>query len=389
MLPGLVLRLKYKLPIFFLLISVIPLFIVNYVWFQASKKQVIAISSAQLVAVSDRAKSEVNSFLTKKLTSLIVHSQTIAVKRVEILPIQEELVNFLTQDEDIKQIRLLNNVGQEIVHLSKEKTYLKDELINLSQSPAFKVTTFVGGDRYIGPIYLDESGTQVIDIAIPIVNTGGQSLTNLSTSSKGLARTGGEVSGVLVGTISLNNLWVSLNLLKIGENGKIFLLDTRGFLINHPDEKFNLQKGLNLSQLFEYKKFVMENDQNDNSIVNNSVNEYDEQALTFHSKPDYTDWVIMGEIPLSDVLSETNRVLAFAAILQFLFIVSVTFLSLWLSGTLIDRIELLREGSIFISQGNLEHKIEIKSGDELEELANSYNTMAQSLKEAFKRVQER
>jgi PAS domain S-box-containing protein len=50
-------------------------------------------------------------------------------------------------------------------------------------------------------------------------------------------------------------------------------------------------------------------------------------------------------------------------------------------------IENLQEGTRNISKGNLDYRLQIKTGDEIEELANTFNSMAANLQEAFHKLE--
>ena len=57
-----------------------------------------------------------------------------------------------------------------------------------------------------------------------------------------------------------------------------------------------------------------------------------------------------------------------------------------------DRVNLLvalKRGSEAIGAGNLDHKVKVKTGDELEDLANSFNKMASDLKRYTKELVEK
>jgi len=61
-------------------------------------------------------------------------------------------------------------------------------------------------------------------------------------------------------------------------------------------------------------------------------------------------------------------------------LVVVAGLVFWLSRMMTDPIKRLTRGSEIIGGGNLDYKVEVKTGDELETLANSFNKMASDLK---------
>ncbi len=57
--------------------------------------------------------------------------------------------------------------------------------------------------------------------------------------------------------------------------------------------------------------------------------------------------------------------------------------SIWFKYYLSDPIKKLHKGTELISQGNLDYKLKIKTGDEIEKLAESFNRMTESLKDYY------
>jgi len=72
----------------------------------------------------------------------------------------------------------------------------------------------------------------------------------------------------------------------------------------------------------------------------------------------------------------------------------IVFGILWLAGIIVARkimspIQTLHEGVQQISRGNLEHPLVVKTGDEIEVLANAFNTMTSNLKQSFAQLNTR
>lgn len=82
---------------------------------------------------------------------------------------------------------------------------------------------------------------------------------------------------------------------------------------------------------------------------------------------------------------EKTGYITFGVIL-FMFIATVPFLSFYLSKNVTRPIIALYEGAAVIGTGKLSHRISIKTGDELETLANGFNKMAGSLEDAKKEL---
>src|SRR5258708_466056 len=82
-----------------------------------------------------------------------------------------------------------------------------------------------------------------------------------------------------------------------------------------------------------------------------------------------------------------NQIQLYAGILFALTIILVTLVSIWIATQIIDPIKKLIEGSHMIGSGNLGFRLQIHSGDEMDELGNTFNTMTSNLQEAFHRLE--
>ena len=74
-----------------------------------------------------------------------------------------------------------------------------------------------------------------------------------------------------------------------------------------------------------------------------------------------------------------------------IFILIVLFtalLAFYLSKGVTEPLEQLRKGAEIIGRGNFEHRIKIRTGDEIEELGETFNLMAEDLKQSLKDLEE-
>jgi sigma-B regulation protein RsbU (phosphoserine phosphatase) len=85
-------------------------------------------------------------------------------------------------------------------------------------------------------------------------------------------------------------------------------------------------------------------------------------------------------------LFSTGRLIFLGIILMLIFF--ALFLGFWISKHFTAPLIKLREGVLVIGAGNLNHKIEIKTGDEIEELGNTFNEMTSDLKEYIKNLNQ-
>jgi two-component system, sensor histidine kinase len=71
-----------------------------------------------------------------------------------------------------------------------------------------------------------------------------------------------------------------------------------------------------------------------------------------------------------------------------LMVLLVIAIAVWIAGLLTGRITRMISGIHAFQQGDLEHRLDARSADEMGELARSFNSMADSVEESFKRLEE-
>src|SRR5499425_1721325 len=65
------------------------------------------------------------------------------------------------------------------------------------------------------------------------------------------------------------------------------------------------------------------------------------------------------------------------------------FASLVIGRRVVRPIEILRRGAARIGSGDLDHRLEIKTGDELQELADEFNKMTAQLQESYANLEQK
>ena len=183
--------------------------------------------------------------------------------------------------------------------------------------------------------------------------------------------------GVVVAEVNLKLIWDVISAIKVGETGSAFVLDGPGRLVAHPDISLVL-RGADEATLAPFRAIrdavgragsglATGQDAQGNTIV---------AAAAPVSGP---DWTIMVEQPLAEAFGPIYAALwrtgglvlggaAFAGLLAYA-----------LARRMTKPIRQLEEGTERIGAGEFDHRIEIRSGDELQRLADSFNAMAVEL----------
>ena len=116
-------------------------------------------------------------------------------------------------------------------------------------------------------------------------------------------------------------------------------------------------------------------------------------VLTAYASIEPLGWKVFVEQSFDEVFETLN-----AAILRSVALIAAGLLisalvALWLARSMVHPIRTLQEGAARIGAGDLDQKIDIKTGDELEALANQFNQMSAQLRESYagleRKVEER
>jgi adenylate cyclase len=183
--------------------------------------------------------------------------------------------------------------------------------------------------------------------------------------------------GVVVAEVNLKLIWDVISAIKVGETGSAFVLDSPGRLLAHPDISLVL-RGADAATLAPFQAarqavgptntgFATSHDADGNRIA---------VAAAPISGP---DWTVVVEQPLAEAFGPMYAALWRTAGLLLGGAAFAGLLAYALARRMTKPIRLLEEGTERIGAGQFDHRIEIRTGDELQRLADSFNTMADEL----------
>jgi adenylate cyclase len=183
--------------------------------------------------------------------------------------------------------------------------------------------------------------------------------------------------GVVAAEVNLKLIWDVIAAIKIGEGGHAFVLDGPGRLVAHPDISLVL-RGADDATLKPFQAIRAAVAAAGAGIA--TGRDAQGQAIAAAAaKVPAVGWTVVVQQPLSEAFGPIYAALwrtgglllaggAFAGLLAFA-----------LARHMTGPIRLLEQGTERIGAGRFDHRIEIRTGDELQRLADSFNTMAAEL----------
>src|SRR5258705_3302870 len=243
--------------------------------------------------------------------------------------------------------------------------------VDLSADPRF--TEARARRLYRGPVYFRKESEPYMAIAIA---------------------EGGQGGGVTAAEVNLKFIWDVVSQIKVGKAGQAFVVDGQGALIAHPDISLVLQK-TDLSRLEHVKAALTPSPGAGLATMPIAVarNLKDQRVLTAHVTIPSLRWTVFVEQPLEEAFAPLEASVQRTVLLELIGIALSVIVSLILARTMVKPIRALQAGAAQFGEGNLTGRIAVRTGDELEGLAEQFTRMAGKLQESYagleRKVEER
>ena len=278
-----------------------------------------------------------------------------------------DYIRLARQVQAITEAIYIDPQGHEQVRYSRLAIDVLASSTDLSQDPRFMVART--GKTYFGPVYFRKETEPYMAIAM---------------------RAGRE--GVTAVEVNLKFIWEVVQQIRIGKSGFAYVVDRQGRLLAHPDISLVLQK-TDLSALPQVRAAISGQAANDGQAEGEARDRGGKKVLTAHARIAPLEWTVFVEQPIGEAYAPLYAQLIRFAITLVLGIVLAVLASFALARYMVRPINALREGAQAIGAGNLEYKLDVRTGDELQDLAEQFNRMAADLKESYagleRKVEER
>ncbi|MDX1485329.1 MAG: ATP-binding protein [Alphaproteobacteria bacterium] len=296
--------------------------------------------------------------------SFLPAGQALAQRRIDFL-------RLLRQSPAITEISLLDASGKEQLKISRLSMDVIGSGKDFSADPKF---TAVKRDApYVSPVYFRQ-----------------QSEPYVTLSMAGSRRS----AGVTVAEVNLKLIWDEISNIRAGKKGYAYVVDSRGLLIAHPDIGLVLRK-TNLSSLSQVRAAREDGGEGAGGAPQVEIAEgiSGGKVLTAHARIERLGWTVFVESPLGEAFEPIYDSLFRTGVLILFALVLAAIGGVVLARRVTVPIQALQEGATRIGAGNLSSRIEVRTGDELEVLAEEFNAMASDLQASYatleRRVEER
>jgi GAF domain-containing protein len=329
------------------------------VWFsyQENRTSLISAQHQEASAAADKIEEFVTQIQSQVgwTTQLPWSDATLDQRRFDAL-------RLLRQVPAITELAQIDATGHEQLKVSRLTMDVVGSGIDYSGKPEFAQA--VANKVYYGPVYFRRESEPYMTLS--------------------LAGTRRD-TGVSIAQVNLKLIWDVVSGIKVGEHGHAYVVDADGRLIAHPDISLVL-RNTDMTKLAQVKSARA-------GSAAGAVQEADDvtghRVLTAYAPVNPLGWFVFVETPIEeayaplyDSIQRTGYVLLGALVLAF---IAGTFLA----RRMVVPIQTLRAGAARIGSGDLSQRISIKTGDEVEGLADQFNDMAGRLQESYANLERK
>ena len=352
-----------------------------YFSYRETQRAIVLVERAKAVA----AASRIDQFLKEieqqvRETTRTASDDPDAIEvRQGSLGFREGLGSAMAEQRELDFLRVLRNVpaigelghldlsGKEQLRVSRLEPDVVGSQKDFSQAPGFLGAKT--GKTYWSPVYLKSESEPYVTLAVPV----GKYAVEVTTAE-----------------VSLAAVQKTISQIEVGPGGYAYVVDSWDHLAAHPDSRV-LRTKRDLSSLVQVRSARAERAGSgaDAQTAVAAQGLEGGQVLAAHAPIGSLGWLVFVERPAADAYAPLRAPIVRSMVIFVLGLGLSVLASLLLARRMVAPIRVLEEGATRIGAGTLDQPIDLRTGDEIEGLAQSFNTMAASLKESYEGLEQK
>ena len=270
-----------------------------------------------------------------------------------------DALRLLRQVPAITELAQVDSTGKERLRVSRLAMDVVDLGLDLSKDAKF--TEAVAHKVYYGPVYFRRESEPYMTLS--------------------LAGTRKD-AGVSIAEVNLKLIWDVVSQIKVGERGHAYVVGAGGRLIAHPDISLVL-RNTDMSKLVQVQAAQAGGAVADTDSLQGTKNIQGQEVLTASAPITPLGWTMFVELPVEEAYASLYAALQRLAVVLAAASLFAVLAGIFLARRMVGPIQALRAGAERIGSGDFAQRISIKTGDELEGLANQFNDMGARLQESY------
>jgi signal transduction histidine kinase len=325
-----------------------------FFYYREHKAALIRIQHEQ----AEAAAAKISQFI-KEIESQLGWTTQLPWSAGSIEPRRFDALRLLRQVPAITELAQIDATGKERLRVSRLAMDVVDSGVDLSKDPKF--TEAVAHKVYYGPVYFRRESEPYMTLS--------------------LAGTRKD-AGVSIAEVNLKLIWDVVSQIKVGEHGHAYVVGAQGRLIAHPDISLVL-RNTDMSKLTQVQAAQAGTANTDPESLQGARNIQGQEVLTASAPIAPLGWTMFVELPVEEAYASLYLALQRLAIVLLGASIFAVLAGVFLARRMVGPIQALRAGAERIGSGDFNQRISIKTGDELEGLANQFNDMGARLQESY------
>ena len=325
-----------------------------YFYHQEHKASLIRIQREQ----AEAASAKISQFI-KEIESQLGWTTQLPWSASSIEQRRFDALRLLRQVPAITELAQVNSSGKERLRVSRLAMDVVGSGIDFSKEPKF--TEAAANKIYYGPVYFRRESEPYMTLA--------------------LAGTRRD-AGVSIAEVNLKLIWDVVSQIKVGEKGSAYVIDRQARLIAHPDISLVL-RNTDMSRLAHVRAAGAAASGNSGEHLQVAQNVQGREVLTASAPIEPLGWRMFVELPVEEAYASLYEAFHRLVYVLLAALVFAMLAGMFLARRMVVPIQALRAGAARIGSGDFAQRISIKSGDELEGLANQFNDMGARLEESY------
>lgn len=370
-------KIRGKLTILFLGVAALPLLLAMLLTIGRIQRVQTEQSVELQAKIAEAAAKEVADFLHLQL-GLLDNTGTVYPEFSTDLQTQAVfLERILFSNESFVELAITDSLGREIRRVHRLLFVTSEDYADRATTAEFLEVK--ENERYIGPLLI-ESGRPFFLIGKAV--RGGR----------------GELRGAILAKVDARIMQeVVSKISAVGKKGRAYIVNTQGTIIGHPD----------VSQILAERDFssipivrdIISGKSDSLSPTSPYRNELGQEVLgagrqirlEFGGKNPGTlepGWFVVAEEPTSAALAAAIQTARFGWFVFVLVALLAVFISIITANRIVRPIEQVHEASQILAKGTFDHRVNIHTGDEIEDLGKGFNQMAERLSISIRTLEE-
>jgi signal transduction histidine kinase len=276
-----------------------------------------------------------------------------------------DAVRLLRQVPAITELARIDAEGREQARMSRVAMDVVGTQSDFSHDPKFVQT--MASKRYNGPVYFRRESEPYLTLAIA-----------------GARRD----NGIVVAEVNLKFIWDLVSEIKVGKRGYAYVVDADSRLIAHPDISLVL-RNIELSELAQVRAAQLSSNEVPPEEDQVGTDLQGQKVLTAHARVPSLGWLLFVELPVAEAYAPLYVSIMRSGVLIVAALVLAALAGIFLARRMVVPIRALRDGAARIGSGDLNQRLSIDTGDELQALGDQFNIMAAKLQDSYANLESK